>query len=161
MSKDAIRKVALKIFRDPTSATTDDARKLARSVLLLVDGKLPPVNSADLLSDAFKPLLERFPTALSNVYCFAECGPGWLPAIIPVLELCERDGVRVAQIKEKFGTLRISVDDGTEDVYAAIREAESIAARTCEECGAPGVLRRGGWLKTLCDECHLPQASRR
>jgi hypothetical protein len=41
MSKDAIRKVALKIFRDGSSATSDDAKKLARAVLLLVDGKLP------------------------------------------------------------------------------------------------------------------------
>ena len=41
MSKDAARKIALKVFRDVTSATTDDARKLAAAVLMLVDGKLP------------------------------------------------------------------------------------------------------------------------
>lgn len=41
LAKDAVRKVALKIFKDPTSATTDDAKKLARSILLLLDGRLP------------------------------------------------------------------------------------------------------------------------
>jgi hypothetical protein len=41
IAKDAIRKTAMRIFKDPTSATTDDAKKLARSILLLVDGKLP------------------------------------------------------------------------------------------------------------------------
>jgi hypothetical protein len=40
-SKDMIRKLATKIHKDPTSATTEDAKKLARSILLLMDGKLP------------------------------------------------------------------------------------------------------------------------
>ena len=41
MSKDAARKVAMKVYRDVTSATSDDAKKLARAVLLLIDGRLP------------------------------------------------------------------------------------------------------------------------
>jgi hypothetical protein len=41
-SKDAIRKIATKVYADATSATTEDARKLARAILLLLgDGKLP------------------------------------------------------------------------------------------------------------------------
>jgi len=30
--------------------------------------------------------------------------------------------------------------------------AENMAAITCEECGKPGELRTGGWMRTLCDE---------
>jgi len=41
MAKEAVRKVAMKVFRDPTSATLDDAKKLALGFLLLADGKLP------------------------------------------------------------------------------------------------------------------------
>jgi len=41
IAKDAIRKLAMKIAKDPTSATVDDARKLARAILMLVDGRLP------------------------------------------------------------------------------------------------------------------------
>jgi len=41
MAKDIARKVALKIYKDPTSAGIEDVKKLARIVLLLVDGRLP------------------------------------------------------------------------------------------------------------------------
>ncbi len=30
--------------------------------------------------------------------------------------------------------------------------AESWAGHSCEECGAPGEMRSGGWVKTLCDK---------
>ena len=61
--------------------------------------------------------------------------------------------VRVAQVKEKFGTLRFYVDNGSKEVYAAIAMAELMSGRTCEYCGSPGAPRRGGWVKTLCDAC--------
>lgn len=41
MAKQAIRKVAARVYRDPTSATTDDLKKLAAAWLLECDGKLP------------------------------------------------------------------------------------------------------------------------
>lgn len=41
LARDAVRKVAMRIYRDATSATTEDARKLAKALLLLIDGKLP------------------------------------------------------------------------------------------------------------------------
>ena len=40
-SKDAIRKVALRVAKEPMRASLDDVRKLARGVLMLVDGRLP------------------------------------------------------------------------------------------------------------------------
>jgi len=68
-------------------------------------------------------------------------------------EFDETVQVRVAQVKEKFGTLRFYVDNGNREVGAAIQLAESLSARTCESCGSPGRTRSGGWIKTLCDEC--------
>lgn len=41
MAKDAVRKIALRVAKDPAAATLDDVRKLSRAVLLLVDGRLP------------------------------------------------------------------------------------------------------------------------
>ena len=61
--------------------------------------------------------------------------------------------VRVAQVKEKFGTLRFYVDNSNKEVSAAIQLAESMSSRTCESCGSPGRPRRGGWVKTRCDSC--------
>lgn len=84
-----------------------------------------------------------------------EVGDGW----VPILDRLATDLValgwdrKVYQIKEKFGTLRFYAGDNTTDEMGErIGEAESESAITCEECGAPGELRQGGWLKTLCDQ---------
>ena len=58
----------------------------------------------------------------------------------------------VSQVKEKFGTLRFYINGGTDEHYNYIRFAESMSARTCEKCGAPGKLRGSGWYYTACDE---------
>lgn len=60
--------------------------------------------------------------------------------------------VVAVQVKEKFGGLRFYYEGGDEHISGMIRMAESWAANTCEKCGNPGFLRRGGWLRTLCDE---------
>lgn len=112
------------------------------------------MNHADFLSEAFKPLLERFPTALASVYCFAECGPGWMPLVIPVLEICERLKVPVTQIKQKFGGLRIYVDGGPDDqLHEAIAKAERESFHHCEQCGEPPDPTRDTHHLTLCTAC--------
>lgn len=62
------------------------------------------------------------------------------------------DAIPVAvQVKEKFGTLRFYVNGGNEKAYNYIEFAEALSGSTCEECGAPGTTRGGGWIRTLCD----------
>ncbi len=62
------------------------------------------------------------------------------------------DEIPVAvQVKEKFGTLRFYVHGGSEKAHAYIEFAEALSGSTCEECGAPGKTRGGGWIRTLCD----------
>ncbi len=61
---------------------------------------------------------------------------------------------QAVQVKEKFGTLRFYVDGGNERSWTLIELAEGMSERTCEVCGAPGTIRRGGWIRTLCDEHH-------
>lgn len=68
-------------------------------------------------------------------------------------EFDETIQVRVAQVKEKFGSLRFYVDNGSKEVYAAISMAEMMSSRTCETCGSPGTRRSGGWVKVRCDSC--------
>lgn len=41
LASDVMRKLAHRIHADPTRATVDDARKLARALILLTEGKLP------------------------------------------------------------------------------------------------------------------------
>lgn len=59
--------------------------------------------------------------------------------------------VVLSQVKEKFGTLRFYYDGGNEVIRGMVSMAESMSARTCEECGNPGRTRGGGWIRTLCD----------
>jgi len=82
-------------------------------------------------------------------------GLGWIPILDDLAADLYALGWtgKVAQIKEKFGTLRFYLDGGTEALYERVSQAEQLSAVTCEVCGAPGELRGGGWLKTLCDSC--------
>ena len=60
--------------------------------------------------------------------------------------------VEAVQVKEKFGTLRFYYQGGDDAIRAMVNMAESMSARTCEKCGAPGKVRQGGWIHTYCDQ---------
>ena len=85
-----------------------------------------------------------------------DVGPGWSNILFDL----HRNLVKVSpdydigQIKEKFGGLRVYLDNGWgEEVEALIDAATARAAETCEVCGLPGKLRDNrSWLKTLCDD---------
>lgn len=77
-----------------------------------------------------------------------------------------------AQVKEKFGVLRVYMDPSQRDfgtleyaergvvLYKAACETEERSESVCEYCGAPGRCRALStrWLKTLCDGC-APESS--
>jgi hypothetical protein len=67
----------------------------------------------------------------------------------PVPNACSQ--VIVNQVKEKFGTLRFYYTGGDDYVDGVVRMGEEMTAVTCEDCGAPGRGRHGGWIRTLCD----------
>jgi len=81
-------------------------------------------------------------------------GQGWMPIVLKLNEeiMAIQPDYEIAQIKEKFGTLRFYIGAGTDETHKLIDEAEAKTAHTCEVCGAPGEARHDGWVKTLCDE---------
>jgi hypothetical protein len=86
-------------------------------------------------------------------YCGAGVGPGWVPLVD---RLCTRLielgwNKDCHQIKEKFGGLRFYIGMHSLEITEAIDAAEAESYRTCEECGAEGKPRDGGWIRTLCD----------
>jgi hypothetical protein len=91
-----------------------------------------------------------------------ECGNGWEPIIRNLSRELEaeilkepesdRESLCASQVKEKFGTLRFYMHSETEEMSKIIRYYEEKSETTCEECGAKGQLRGGGWLKTTCKE---------
>ena len=91
---------------------------------------------------------------------YIECGEGWRSLYEPLLERCKVERIEPLQIKEKYGTLRFYVMQGSDELFDAIAQAEEKSRTICEECGAPGELRDigGGWLRTVCD-AHMPVRS--
>lgn len=87
-------------------------------------------------------------------YTVDSVGPGWAKIVQPLIDYCRDHDVAVHQIKEKFGGLRFYVGEASDEFYGLVEAAEREAAVTCEECGEPGELRGGGWLKTLCNRHH-------
>lgn len=83
--------------------------------------------------------------------------PSWwregqaLPALRPVPDRVSQ--VVVAQVKEKFGSLRFYIDGGDDTIDNFITMAEFMSAITCEECGAPGEMSMAGWARVRCPTC--------
>jgi hypothetical protein len=83
--------------------------------------------------------------------------PGWAALIDEVFDRRDRDfpSARIEQVKEKYGGLRIYFRASPEHRASFQDLLNDIARRsyeTCEVCGAPGVVRQGGWIVTRCDE---------
>ena len=124
--------------------------------------------------DAFVKHLETtYPLMFAGQYGGIECAAGWWPIITSLcagiqhhIDWKNRQSevvpqVTVTQIKEKFGGLRFYYDGGDEYVSGLVTMAAAWASHACEECGSQGVLRHGGWLKTLCDTHHNLRESRK
>lgn len=120
--------------------------------------------------EAFKT---KYPFALSKPapkYGFDwfgfECGEGWADLLEPVIAYIDTHNqfnpdnqIVIAQIKEKFGTLRFYVHTWEGEVDALIYEAENKSESTCETCGKNGKLRGKSWVYTACDE-HTKEADK-
>lgn len=122
-----------------------------------------------------KQLCEKYPKIFVNrrglptetLMCFGfEHGDGWYQILDSLCgqiqnyidwinKLHKKESVKqvvAVQVKEKFGGLRFYYEGGDAHISGMVRMAESWAACTCEECGNPGQMRTGGWIRTLCDE---------
>jgi hypothetical protein len=85
---------------------------------------------------------------------------GWFPLVAEMHAELAPTGVpfEYAQIKEKFGELRVYMGKRTDEAQAIIEAAQAKAAVTCEKCGDTDSARmrtRNHWLQTLCDTCSL------
>jgi hypothetical protein len=110
-----------------------------------------------------KHMEERFPKMLGGRYGGFAVGAGWYPILETLctniqshIDWRVKQGkdcpqVIVEQIKEKFGGLRFYYQGGDDEISGMVRMAEAWADIACEECGAAGKRRSGGWIRTLCD----------
>lgn len=83
-------------------------------------------------------------------------GDGWKHLLIPIKHYCDKHGIVILQIKEKFGGLRVYTDTMDEKLDELIRQAEETASHTCQDCGEEGKLvSPNGWMLTLCEKHEL------
>ena len=100
----------------------------------------------------------------------ASVGKGWSCLIEQLFKAIGDDGflgvdIKVVQVKEKFGTLRIYTIGATDYADGYIHGLEFLSSLLCEKCGDVGTLRGSEsnryWVLTLCDECNkLPHPMR-
>lgn len=96
-------------------------------------------------------LAGRFP----GLSCSLDFGPGWHDIMYAAAEWAEEVGgqFRLSYGKEKFGVLSLFPDDVPDELPRLDSLAERLSACICEDCGAPGRRRPGGWIRTMCDGC--------
>jgi hypothetical protein len=111
-----------------------------------------------------KRMEETYPKMFAGKYGGFAVGKGWYPILETLcaniqshIDWRVKQGqdiaqVEVSQIKEKFGGLRFYYSGGDDEISGMVRMAEAWADIACEECGAAGKRRSGGWIRTLCDQ---------
>ena len=57
---------------------------------------------------------------------------------------------RITDVKEKYGSLRITVSCPTQEIMDITARYEEESMRVCETCGRPGRLTKKGWITTAC-----------
>ena len=114
-------------------------------------------------------LKDNYPEIIPENFYF-ECGDGWFLILNAAFREMKKiksqkrfenaPYPRVAQIKEKFGSMRFYCDplDGGENyydrIYAVVNMAETLSFRTCESCGRPALPRESRrWIKCHCKWC--------
>mgnify|MGYP003341851229 CR=1 FL=1 len=91
-------------------------------------------------------------------YAKQSVGEGWASLIDEVFDMLNamQNPPKIIQVKEKWGGLRIYdsavyTTDIPTDFEKLIRDVEDRSFSICETCGKQGSLRKGSWMKTLCD----------
>jgi hypothetical protein len=119
-----------------------------------------------------KRMEETYPKMFEGKYGGFAIGKGWYPILETLcaniqshIDWRVKQGqdiaqVEVNQIKEKFGGLRFYYSGGDDEISGMVRMAEAWADIACEECGAAGKRRSGGWIRTLCDHHEAERQAR-
>lgn len=90
-----------------------------------------------------------------------DCPPGWeqlvrstFAKMVDHIKEHPEAKTIVAQVKEKYGALRIYIrhKTGDETINNLLNEIGHQSYKICDWCGKPGALRHGSWIRTLCEE---------
>lgn len=87
-------------------------------------------------------------------------GSGWTELLVELfrslgkIERASPGSIRIVQVKEKFGELRVYLGKSHRDASSLIDMATAASRTVCEGCGRTSTIKdRQGWYTTLCDHC--------
>lgn len=88
-------------------------------------------------------------------------GRGWASLVNEVFDVYEniKGTIKIVQVKEKWGGLRIYTDYSNTTLDEVLRKVEELSLTICEDCGKPGKIVGTGWYRTLCPTCEEHQRS--
>ena len=91
---------------------------------------------------------KELPPAMTCLCWGFECKDGWYDLIEEVAKAAEKynndnpgipeNDIQAAQIKEKYGCLRIYVNHAPDYIYDLLDKVERKSAKICEDCGQLG-----------------------
>ena len=88
-------------------------------------------------------------------------GKGWAELIREAFSLMP-SGVKIVQVKEKFGALRIYADNINPAYQWILDSIEDQSLKTCEDCGKEGSTKGSrGWIRCLCRGCREAYEAKR
>lgn len=115
------------------------------------------------LFDWVKEEREKYPeTPIQPIEFGIECGKGWYWLLDNLLksidDYCNLNAkippVKITQVKEKFGGLRVYFDGGDDLVLGMVWFAENLSYHICENCGSQeNITYTTGWIQTICTPC--------
>lgn len=123
-----------------------------------------PIDDTVSITDFHTYLEQKYSILMSLCYdCTID--KGWWQIVLDMAkkldDLRQEDAsIRIVQIKEKFGLLRVYLDseEKYDDAYAIVQDAEKLSAKTCEFCGSKENVYTDPthyvWIKTYCAKCH-------
>lgn len=115
--------------------------------------RVRPGTWVDALRDRHPRLLTRIDRWNPRV----DVGDGWQGIVCTLMADLEAMGLpdlRILQVKEKFGRLRVYLAQGNDAATDRIKAAIDASVVTCEACGALGTLRHAGrWHGVRCSDC--------
>ena len=108
-----------------------------------------------------KLLFDRFPKLFKDLTYGIGCDDGWYDLIYDMCENIHKisDSKKIdcsiMQIKQKFGILRVYINNFNDEICNTIRKFETLSKNICEICGKSGVLSFSEIYRcrTLCDVC--------
>jgi hypothetical protein len=112
----------------------------------------------------------EYPEIVRDLYYY-QISSGWFPLVedflLELKKLDLKDFPKLTEVKQKFGLLRIHLDEVTipdwEKVSSLVNKFEELSSQVCEVCGSISRVNQisiGGYIQSKCASCYTGKLKR-